>query len=93
MGHEENEFSREMEELERISSVSISVLVNGSPIKDFGMARGLPQVDPLFPFLFPIVTEGLNSIVKSSVDLGLIKEYQVVLGENPYPCSSILMTL
>jgi len=47
--------------MERISSVSISVLLNGSPIKDFGKSRGLPQGDPLFPFLFPIVNEELNS--------------------------------
>lgn len=43
-----------------INSTSISVLVNGSPSREFKMERGLRQVDPLSPFLFLISVEALQ---------------------------------
>ncbi|GJT84084.1 putative RNA-directed DNA polymerase, partial [Tanacetum coccineum] len=43
-----------------LSSASISVLVNGSPSREFKMERGLRQEDPLSSFLFLIVTEALQ---------------------------------
>lgn len=38
---------------------SMSILVNGSPSRDFKVERGLRQGDPQSPFLFTLVTEGL----------------------------------
>ena len=43
-----------------LSSASISVLINGSPSKEFPMTRGVRQGDPMAPFLFIIAMEGLN---------------------------------
>ncbi|XP_071688252.1 uncharacterized protein [Rutidosis leptorrhynchoides] len=46
---------------------SISVLVNGSPTREFSLERGVRQGDPLSPFLFIIAAEGLNVMVKRAV--------------------------
>jgi len=51
-------------------SATISVLVNGSPTKQFKPKRGLRQGDPLAPFLFLIVAEGLASLVRATVSKG-----------------------
>ena len=45
---------------------TVSVLVNGSPTEEFKPTRGLRQGDPLAPFLFLVVAEGLVGIVRSA---------------------------
>ena len=56
-----------------ISSASISILINGIPGRPFRMGRGLRQGDPLSPFLFVLMAEVLNRMMKKAVDLGLIR--------------------
>jgi len=53
----------------------VSIFVNGSPIEEFHMERGLRQGDPLSPFLFLITAEGLHVMMKAVVDQGLFKPY------------------
>ncbi|GKE29854.1 RNA-directed DNA polymerase, eukaryota, reverse transcriptase zinc-binding domain protein [Tanacetum coccineum] len=48
-------------------SYSASILVNGSPTSEFSLKRGLSQGDPLSNFLFIIVMEGLNIILKDEL--------------------------
>ncbi|XP_058777028.1 uncharacterized protein LOC131651376 [Vicia villosa] len=56
---------------------SISVLVNGSPTSDFSMGKGLRQGDPLSPFLFTLVAEGLAKMMNQAVRLGLFQGFRV----------------
>lgn len=58
-----------------LKSASVSVLVNGSPTNEFRMSKGLRQGDPMAPFLFLIVAEGLNGLIRSVVDKNIYKEY------------------
>ncbi|XP_058741725.1 uncharacterized protein LOC131614114 [Vicia villosa] len=53
-----------------VFSSKISVLVNGSPTREFGVERGLRQGDPISPFLFVIVAEGLKCLINKAVDNG-----------------------
>lgn len=43
-----------------LTLASISILVNGSPTEELAMSRGIRPGDPLSPFLFLMVAEGLN---------------------------------
>ncbi|XP_071741027.1 uncharacterized mitochondrial protein AtMg01250-like [Rutidosis leptorrhynchoides] len=54
-------------------SARSSVIINSSPTDEFTIIKGLRQGDPLSPFLFLIVMEGLHILIKESVDAGLIQ--------------------
>ncbi|KAJ9549250.1 hypothetical protein OSB04_021793 [Centaurea solstitialis] len=56
-----------------LRSSSTSVLVNGSPSKEFMMEKGLRQGDPLAPFLFLIVAENLHLLVEEAKDKNLFE--------------------
>lgn len=49
-----------------LKSASASVLVNGSPTEEFTVTRGLRQGDPLSPFLYLIVAQGLSGTVSKA---------------------------
>ncbi|GJS93656.1 putative RNA-directed DNA polymerase, eukaryota, reverse transcriptase zinc-binding domain protein [Tanacetum coccineum] len=56
-----------------LSSASISILINGSPTKEFKLERGLRQGDPLSPFLFLIVVEALQISILEACEKGFFK--------------------
>ncbi|XP_071695782.1 uncharacterized protein [Rutidosis leptorrhynchoides] len=58
-------------------SSSISVLINGSPTKEFSPERGIRQGDPISPFLFIIVAEGLNILVKRALANGHLQGLKI----------------
>ncbi|MCH99815.1 LINE-1 reverse transcriptase like, partial [Trifolium medium] len=47
----------------------MSILINGRPTEDFKVERGLRQGDPLSPFLFLIVVEGLAGMMRKAVEI------------------------
>jgi len=63
-----------------MESTTVSVLVNGSPTKEFKPTRRLRQGDPLTPVLFIVVAEGLA---------GLVMLNQVVFKKNPNPLKDV----
>ena len=67
-----------------LESSYVSVLVNGSPTKEFKPSRGLRQGDPLAPFLFLVVAEGLAGLVRQALNLNLLRGVKV--GRNEIEC-------
>ena len=55
-----------------LESATVSVLVNGSPTEEFKPSRELRQGNPLAPFLFIVVAEGLAGLVRQAVKANLL---------------------
>ncbi|KAJ0859980.1 putative RNA-directed DNA polymerase [Helianthus annuus] len=66
-----------------LRSAKASVLVNGSPTREFVCSRGLRQGDPLSPFLFVMVMEAQSGIMKVADSTGLFKGINIS-NEGPY---------
>lgn len=60
-----------------LTKTHISILVNGSPIDEFSPQRVLRQGDPLAPFLFTIVAEGLCDMMKEAFAKDLFQGFLV----------------
>jgi hypothetical protein len=52
---------------------SATVKVNGSQTRSFGIKRGMRQGYPMAPYLFLVVAEVLNAMVKEVVNSGMVK--------------------
>lgn len=55
-----------------VTSSSFSVIMNGEPSNPFGVTRSLRQGDPLSPYVFIIMAEGLDHFLKFCASQGLI---------------------
>lgn len=60
-----------------VSSVSYSILVNGSPQEYFKPSRGLRQGDPLSPYLFLLCAEGFSALLKREESLLNLAGFQI----------------
>lgn len=60
-----------------ISSISYSILVNGEPHGDIKPTKGLRQGDPLSPYLFLLVSEGLNGLIQQAVAGGDLRGFSL----------------
>lgn len=56
-----------------VTSASFSILVNGSPSNTLRPSQGLRQGDPLSPFLFILMIEGLGRMINAAKEKGRIK--------------------
>jgi len=62
---------------ECVGTAKASDLVNGSPTDEFPLERGLRQGDPLSPFLFLIVAEVINVLMKAVEGAHLFTGYGI----------------
>lgn len=62
---------------ECIGTAAASVLVNGCPMEEFPIERGLCQGDPLSPFLFLLAVEGFNVLMNAVVGAEMFRGYGV----------------
>ena len=60
-----------------ITSISYSILVNGEPHGDIKPTRGLRQGDPLSPYLFLLVSEGLNGLIQQAMATNDIRGFSL----------------
>ena len=60
-----------------LRSATISVLVNGSPTSEFSPQRRLRQGNPLAPFLFNVVVEALNGLMRSATEKNMYTGFPV----------------
>jgi hypothetical protein len=54
------------------SSAFFSLLINGVPSRPFSPSRGIRQGDPLSPFLFIILAEGLSRSIHAAIENNLL---------------------
>nr|GEX06540.1 putative reverse transcriptase, RNA-dependent DNA polymerase [Tanacetum cinerariifolium] len=63
-----------------------SILINGSPSKEFKLSKGLRQGDPMSRFLFIIAMEALHIAMMEVREKGVFKGVEVILnGDSPTP--------
>ncbi|XP_024626859.1 uncharacterized protein [Medicago truncatula] len=55
---------------------SMSILVNGSPMEEINIQRGLKQGDPLAPFLFLVVAEGFSGLMRNAININLYEGFR-----------------
>lgn len=60
-----------------LTSSMVSMLMNGSPTKEFALEMGLRQGDPLTPFLFTLVVEGLSGMMRKVIAENLYQGFLV----------------
>ena len=56
-----------------VTTPFFSILLNGSPTGTFQSSRGIRQGDPLSPFLFILMAEGLSRLLQSRVEGGELR--------------------
>ena len=57
-----------------LSSVSCSVLINGRPMGKFRGFKGFRQGDPLSPFRFTMVADGLSRLMEELQRWDLLRD-------------------
>jgi hypothetical protein len=71
-----------------VKTVRYSIRLNGVLLDPFTPSRGLRQGDPLSPFLFLSVAEGLSSVIKRESNQGNLEELKIVSQGSRYFSSS-----
>jgi hypothetical protein len=60
-----------------VKSVTFRVRLNGNYLRRFKPTRGLRQGDPLSPYLFLLVADGLSRLIQHEIDRGNLQELKI----------------
>ena len=63
--------------MDLVTTVKFSVLFNGNKLQEFIPTRGIRQGDPISPYLFLLVAEGLSCLLKSKSESSNLEVLQV----------------
>ena len=63
-----------------VTTISYSFKINGKVYGSIQPTKGIHQGDPLSPYLYLMVVEGLSSLIKKSVEDGTLEEVAVCRG-------------
>jgi hypothetical protein len=63
-----------------VRSVRFMVRINGSTLEPFTPTRGLRQGDPLSPYMFLFIAEGLSCLLKKETEKGCITPLKIARG-------------
>ena len=63
--------------MECIKTVKFSVRLNGHLLDSITPSRGLRQGDPLSPYIFLLVADGLSTIINKEISTGQLKELHI----------------
>jgi hypothetical protein len=63
--------------MECVSTISYTVYFNNVQLESFKPSRGLRQGDPLSPFLFLFVADGLSRLFKKETQQGMLQELHI----------------
>lgn len=60
-----------------VTTVRYTIRLNGEQLKAFSPSRGLRQGDPLSPYLFSFIADGLSRIMKNEISMGRLEELKI----------------
>ena len=60
-----------------VTTVHYSVCLSGHALDTFTPTRGLCQGDPLSPYLFLLVADGLSRLIQHEVEAGKLKDLKI----------------
>jgi hypothetical protein len=63
--------------MECVATVQYSVRLNNVPLEPFRPTHGLRQGDPLSPYLFLFVADGMSKLLQHEVNMGTLRELHV----------------
>lgn len=78
--------------VESVSSVKYHILHEQRQLSLITPERGLRQGDPLSPYLFLLVVEGLSGLIENRMRRGLLHGVRIARGAPPFYLTSYLLT-
>jgi hypothetical protein len=74
-----------------VTSVSYCIKINGQLTENIFPSRGQRQGDPLSPYLFLFVTDGLSKLVHRAIHREELKDFKSAAGHQVYLICCLLM--